>query len=316
MSRLLCIRRITVSVVALLLSSGLSEASAQVPQVTVFLGKAEFFQSEPIYVVIEVSNPGPDTIWIPDPSLSQRWMRARLSRRDGTVVPERQWRITVIGPSDWRGDTLAPGSANYQSFTLQDGWGTPRSDPTALFLGDLAVGDYAFHAEFNLSLKGEPASVARSDEIHFTIRERTPTEDAEYEEVKAIRKLAWDRTTRTRYVPELVGWVERRLAVDSVDPYVPFLLNGGMQTAYAVGATWPHQEFRPRLLRLRLAAAGVHRNRPAGAVALSGGYAFDSGAMPAMPGTLVGTLAGAVGIQHDVKYKQHHFAGRGPRYQP
>jgi hypothetical protein len=305
------LRQVVLLIGAVLSLEG-SAARSQSPQLTVFMGKGEFFEGEPIYVVVEVSNAGRDTIWVPIPSLTSRWMKATLRRVDGSVVAERMWNVTVIVPPGWRGEELAPGAAYYQTIILQDVWGTPRGDPSELFIGNLATGEYTFRVDFNLSFRGEAAPVLHSREARFAIRQRGLAEDAEYEQVKAIRRLAWGRATRDQYVPALVDWVSRRLVEDSEDPYLPFLLNEGIQTATAVGARWPYSEFRQRLLTLRLAVAAAQSERPAGAHALSGGFNTDAASMPAMPGKFGGTLAGAVGVQLEVQTRDHQLFGRGP----
>ena len=89
---------------------------------------------------------------------------------------------------------------------------------------------------------------------------------------------------------------------------MPFLLNEGMQTAYAVGAKWPREEFRQRLFTLRLAVAAAQRDRPAGAHALSSAFGMDPAPTAAMPGSFDGTLVGAVGAQLEMQRKEYHCA--------
>jgi hypothetical protein len=77
--------------------------------------------------------------------------------------------------------------------------------------------------------------VVTAEPVAFEIRSRTIAEDQLFREVKALRDEAWVSERRGAYLRDLLSLVARRLPTDATNPYLPFLMHNGMQTARAIG---------------------------------------------------------------------------------
>src|SRR5206468_10063278 len=80
---------------------------------SVHLGKSEFFEGEPLYVVFDLANLGPDTAWTMPFNRASWNLRADLRRSDGTLLPEGGPIVDYLYPPGYRGEPLAPGDHVY-----------------------------------------------------------------------------------------------------------------------------------------------------------------------------------------------------------
>src|SRR5438132_601816 len=92
-------------------------------ELKLYVGKAEFFEQEPIYAVFELSNNSADTAWVSPFGITYPALVPALTNRTGSPVPR------LVGVSDyvpgvgWRGIPIAPGDRLYDTAVLQDWWG-------------------------------------------------------------------------------------------------------------------------------------------------------------------------------------------------
>ena len=247
-----------------------SEAAQQGLQLSVSLGKAEFFEDEPVYVVFRLANTGPDTVWTGLFELMPDMLSVQVTRGDGTLLPGRTvWADYAIDPS-WRGIALPPGESHFRVVVLQESWGDLQTRG-AVFLNHLPRTDYKLTASFNPNIPTAPSPTSRisalvvAQPVSFTVRQRSASEEAAYREVVNVWGLLADGARRGRYMGELLRLAEQRLQRDSSDPYVAYLLRDGAIAADVAGLG-RDPATRTRLTALRVATALAQRNVPAGAV--------------------------------------------------
>jgi len=236
---------------------------------TASVGKPEFFEDEPIYLLVQLQNIGTDTAWVTFFGLVSPAVVLSVHRADGKLVPLGKPILDFVVPSAWRGEPVAPSASQLNAQVLQELIGEDRDSRSHLFPKSLVPGLYElrveFHAHSGVS-RAVPLAVS-ADPIVFQVRERTLAEDREVRELEAMRAMGWD-TTRVAGVPRaagykaaLISWVGRRLREQPDDPFLPFLLSDGL---YGVGQIlWRHiqsgevQRFDPDtsevVSRLRLA---------------------------------------------------------------
>jgi len=251
------------------------------------VGKTVFFEGEPIYGLFELRNNGPDTAWIGIFGLGPDRLRVSLRQADGALLPEaRMWTDYAIPPG-WRGVPLGPGERRYQLVVLQDVLGTPVQPRWTVFPKHIRPGAYSLVATFNAAVDGVgngPSDVAAAP-LEIEIRPRTPREDRLAQEVERVCGLAWDKHARARYFTSLLTLVETRLADDSSDTFLAFLINDAVMTGRAVGATLGSRDVS-RLSAVRLGVARAQKTNPAGAMAALTLFG------DAQPHTSVSTLLG------------------------
>ena len=223
------------------------------------IGKEEFFDDEPIYAVIRLTNTGSDTAWLGRFELMPEELDLTLTRSDGAVVPRvTVWVDYVTDPSS-RGDPLAPGGRWFLLLVLQNCYGVePRPGPR-VFDKYLPPGRYILTATFNPHSTSLPVVVMAP--VSLTIRPRTPAEDESFSEVARVMALWWDRAQQAQYVAALEELAERRLKANDADPYLAYLLNEGVVKAAA--AALPVDSARAaRLENLCVVTALAQRARP------------------------------------------------------
>ena len=265
-------------------------------ELRLYVGKAQFFEQEPIYTVLELSNNGLDTAWVSPFGITFPALNLVLTDERGSPVPQ------LVGVSDyypapgWRGIPIAPGNGLYATTLLQDSWGAADSAAQGLFIRHLSPGAYDLNATY-VSEVG--AYAGRAQPVHFSIRERTRSEDGLYREVKGLTGMASDRQQRAQYLGALLTWVSTRLAAkDSANPYLAFVLHNGVQIAKAAGS-WPDSTSAARLASLRATVADAQRWLPAGAYAVDAGYADRPDVVPILSQTLGPSLAASVAAQRE-----------------
>jgi hypothetical protein len=230
----------------------------------VHLDKAEFFEGEPIYVVIELRNPGLDTVRVAPFSLLDSWMSCRL--RGGTLDQSQQTGVIVdyfTGPQ-YDGDPLAPGESKIQPVVLQGYWGLPGPMAHSLYLRRLSAGTYSFACALRPWRPGNgreltPGVVAA--DVTVPIRSGQGEEAGrvgEFERLAArLDVLKW----QAEEFDSVLAWSARRLAADSADPFVPVVLASALTKAAVTG----RGADSTRLLQAQALARAIVAFRPGSA---------------------------------------------------
>ena len=106
---------------------------------TADVGKTLFFEDEPIFLVLRLTNVGSDTIWVMDFSAISQAVQLSV-RRDGGAVPVGGFWIDYMCRNVHRcGDPLAPGSSRLSAGILQDRAGEERDFKRSLFTHHLGT---------------------------------------------------------------------------------------------------------------------------------------------------------------------------------
>jgi len=213
---------------------------AQQLKLSADVGKAEFFEGEPIYLLVRLQNLGTDTAWVTFYGLGTLPFTMAVTRENGNPVPARMPSVDFLVPPNWRGDPVPPGASVMNTLVLQDLAGDEWPGGRHLFLFHFPPAEYEVHVEFAAHL-GVPRTTPltlRGPPILFRIRARTVAEEAEVSELESMWQIDWD-TTRVgshglgaAYKAALIDWVERRFGEQPDDPFLPFLLDNGM---YSLG---------------------------------------------------------------------------------
>lgn len=261
------------------------------------LGKNTFFEDEPVYVVLELKNLASDTLWIEPFGLSYRHLTLHLTR-NGVPVPEFGPIADYLRGPNWRGEPIAPGKALYETCVLQDGWGTSDATSRDVFIGHLAVGSYELTARFVSPIASAPSETVRTETevVRFEIRSRTPAEDISFREFERVRRMAWNLVQRPQYLSRVLALVEDRVASNSADPYLAFLLRNGIATAHAIGQ-WPDSNTSRRIAQLRTTVAQAQKFLPAGAVTADALYSETPDLASGLTDLLQGSTAGRIAAE-------------------
>jgi hypothetical protein len=275
--------------IALLPTSALA---AQRVVLTVDLGKATFFEDEPIYGVMELKNLGSDTLWVEPFGLPYLNLVVHLSR-NGARVPEFVFVVDYVSAPGWRGVPIAPDKSLYETCVLQDRWGTREATSPDVFIGYLAVGSYELTARFASSLRSTPHRTLRVETgvVRFDVRPRSSAEDSSFREFERVRRMAWDLSQRPRYLSEVLALIEARVSTNKADPYLPFLLRNGIATAAALGQSLDDSSSR-RIAEIQTVVAEAQKDLPSGAVVVSAIYSETPDRVSALAELLGGSIAG------------------------
>lgn len=261
------------------------------------LGKAEFFEGEPIFVLFELRNDGTDSAWISHFGLAYGNLAAVLRRSDRAVLEDVGPIADFFPGSGWRGLPLGPSESIFAPAVLQDRWGEAGPSAPNVFLHHLGAGEYELQARFDahtaLGYPGGGGGVSASP-VRFRIRNRTGTEEALFTEVKRIRDMAWDRAARSRYLQTLMTWVVQRAQSSTADPYLAFLLHNGLQTARAIGQR-PDAGTVALVAQTRAAVIERQRSEPAASYLITAIAADTPELLDALVERLGASLAGSVG---------------------
>lgn len=270
-----------------------SDALAQRLSLKVVLAKDVYFESEPIYLLLDLANNGGDTAWVGQFALVYNNLRVTITRDGQTPVPRQGLIVDDFSSGMWRGIPIAPGAHAYETAVLQSWWGDPPEQGSRLFRTRLVAGTYEVHAEFDAhgGLPLAPVLVDASP-VSFVIRKRSASEDAIVREVESIRAMPWSPGQRAQSIRALIAWVDARASQAPDDPFIPFLLNQGLITAAASGIS-PERDQATKLKRLQIAAAHVQGSTPAGAAVIDA-MAHDSAGLAAVASEAAGLLAGDV----------------------
>lgn len=267
-------------------------APGQAIELRVELGKSLFFEDEPIYAVFELRNPGADTVWVDLFGLAYRNLTTQLFR-DGRPLAEDLYVADYFPGSDWRGVAIPPGSALYDTAVLQDWWGTRDADSREVFLHRLEAGAYELTARYISNIPSGNPIRADGGPVRFEIRPRTAEDDVSFRQFERVRRMAWNSSQRSNYLPEVLAGAEARLAANPADPYLAFLLRNGIQTAQAIGQQ-PDSGAARRIARLRGAVAEAQRSLPSGAVVVDALFLETPQEVSSLVEGLTGSIAGRV----------------------
>ncbi len=278
MKRRVSIALICATVATLVPTSGATQQLI----LTADVGKTEFFEDEPVYLLARVQNLGPDTAWVYSFGLASRGsLRISARRGDGQEVPvSRVWVDYMCArPGPCRGKPVPPGVNLLSTVVLQDIAGDGQNTLRHLYRQHLAPDRYELRVELRAgggALGTTPLAVQAAP-IVFRIRTRTAAEEDEVRELEAMLRLE-GYPSAVRYHASLINWVEERLSEQPDDPFLPFLLYNGM---YVGGKILEEQvlsgkvpRFDPdtsaMVSRLRLGVIERNKRLPAGAHLVQG----------------------------------------------
>jgi hypothetical protein len=261
-----------------------SGGTAQGSALTAEVGKTVFFEDEPIFLLLRLTNVGSDTAWVMDFAAISMAVQMSL-RRDGEPVPVGGlWIGYVCLRSGYRcGDPLAPGESRLTAGILQDRAGDQKDFKRSLLRGHLGPGEY----ELRVSTHG-----AEAVPIAFHVRERSATETKDLKELEAIQSMMRDQPP-TPYEGAQISWVARH---PPDDPFFPFLL---AQWLY-----FPGTMEGVDLDSLRSVVLRADRYSPAGAYLAQSMEGWRPEQLAAMVEPLGTSLAGEI-AGYLVKRRQH-----------
>ena len=188
-----------------------SDGTAQGLALKAEVGKTVFFEDEPIFLLLRLTNVGSDTAWVTDFAAISMAVQMSL-RRDGELVPVGGLWVDYRCRNVHRcGDPLTPGSSRLSAGILQDRAGEERDFKRSLFTHHLRPGEYTL----NVMTRGVEAAP-----ITFQVHERSATEAKDLKELEAIHSMMRDQPP-TPYETAQISWVARH---PPDDPFLPFLL--------------------------------------------------------------------------------------------
>src|SRR5947208_4958810 len=205
---------------SLLLLTG-SPAVSQDLRLRAVLNKELYYESEPIYLLLELTNGSRDTAWVAPHEMAYQNMVVTIVRDDGIRVPKHGLIADGVVARGWRGIPIAPGEHAYQTTVIQDWWGEDPVRGSRLFRRRLGPGRYELRATFD-AYRGLPIPPLHIEAppVRFAIRSATPSEALMIRQVDSIRRLAWDPATRAQAAHALIKWVEARAAVAPADEFL------------------------------------------------------------------------------------------------
>jgi hypothetical protein len=257
------------------------------------MGKSEFFEGEPLYVVFSLTNDGADTAWIAPYGLTGWFLHGNLSEEQSGQIPEWGFIVDYAFPPAYRGEPLAPGAVKYHVALIQDHWGVYSPEMQILYVGHhLLPGKYELLPIFDVDGWRGP-SMSKPIEgtpVEFVVRARSDSEDLVLEHLQQFAAMSDDPSQRPAFTDSLVALVASR-APD--DPFLPFLVGECVGIALAVDSA-PDSAGREALAAASIAASRAQRSTAGGANAVASVSYHRSSALPALAKELAGSLAGLV----------------------
>jgi hypothetical protein len=233
-------------------------------------GKEVYFEGEPIALVLQLTNAGPDTAWVAPFSVVAAFVDGALETSQGEQVPH--WGLIgdlALGP-DWRGIPVPPHDTLFDVLLLQDQWG--RYDPERGLLyrsHHIPVGRYTFRAWFYWNPSNVPSSPVQAETLAFAVIPKEAPEEALEAPVRTLVVIFGDSLRRPTFLANLVDLLESQATADPAGPFVPYLATRLMSKAYAMGLALD-DTIMERVNAARFMAAGAQRSNPAGAVVAVG----------------------------------------------
>jgi len=302
---------------------------AQQPLVlTTSIGQAEFFEDEPIYLLVRLQNVGSDTARVYFFNLMSPAVKLSVSRRHGTIPYLVEYVAGYgTGPS-WRGEPIAPGATVLQTMILQTVLGDEWDIRRHLSAHHLPPDEYELHLEFQAHWGlPTPTLNVEAAPIVFRIRPRTTPEEREFAALEAMVTMAWD-TTHGRasqrsadFRRSLINTVAARLQQQPDDPFLPLLLSRGV---YGVGKAYDNDEmssgkvirFDPDtsqiVSQLRLAVIERHKSSTGGALLVQAIARRHHDQLASLSVRLRRSTAGDM-AQYEMERNQHAQQPRQPR---
>jgi hypothetical protein len=233
--------------------------TAQDVRLIATVNDSAFFEGEPIYLVVELQNRGTDTVRTLPLGFVTGSLRGSVEAGNGPV-PEFVITADRMHAGEDLGIPVAPGESKYASLVLLSRWGYPAELYETLLLQSLPPGRYALTVSWL-----PPATAAqmplRASRVEFLVRSRTVEEERVFREVQTLGSGAWDPARRGGFLGAVAEWCRNRLRADSADPFVPYLLKGGVGIAAGLGMQ-PVGTVREELLRLQTSVASRNRASP------------------------------------------------------
>lgn len=262
-------------------------------QLTAEMGKQQFFEGEPLYVVFSLTNDGADTAWIAPYGLTGWFLHGNLSEEQSGQIPEWGFIVDYAFPPAYRGEPLAPGAVKYHVALIQNHWGVYRSEMQILYTGHhLLPGSYELLPIFDVDGWRVP-SMSKPIEgtpVEFVVRARSDSEDLVLEHLLQFAAMSDDPNQRPVFMDSLVALVASRAPVD---PFLPFLVGEFVGVALAVDSA-PDSAGREVLATASIAASRAQRSTAGGANAVASVSYHRPSALPALARELAGSLAGLV----------------------
>ena len=276
-------------------------------ELSTYLGKAEYFEGEPIYAVFRLRNASTgDTAWIQPFELMPDRLNVMLKRSDASIVPHQILWIDYVGGTAYRGMPVAPGGDLFLVVVLQESWGVEPKSSERVFMYHIAPERYTLVARFDPQLPGRRSpslEAVFAPTVSFTVRPRTGAEEVAFHEVGGVMGLVWDRAQRPQYLEALIALASRRLATDSTDPYVAYLLNHGVIMAEAAQLRLDCTQ-NARVMNMRTATARAQRTLTAGALVAQAAFFAARDTRPRLSETLGASLAGDVVRAAEARYSK------------
>lgn len=260
------------------------------------LGKAEFFEGEPVYAVLTLTNQGSDTAWISEFDLAARDLRLKLTGPTGIPVPSSNFTVDYMPTPNWRGVPLPPGQSAYEAVVLQLLFGNQVDWRRNLYEHWLPVGNYQITATFRVTGHLPAATdqtVIEGVPVEFAIRPRVGVENTEYNSAEKLHEEVWDKSMHAGHMQRLLEWADSRLKQAPDDPFLPYMLSDGPHIAAGAGIAASPSE-RSKADALALSATSHLADRPGGAWLAVGIGRDHPEAIQKLEGTNAGTLGVAV----------------------
>jgi hypothetical protein len=272
-----------------------------------YLGKAEYFEGEPIYVVFRLRNTSTsDTAWVQPFQLMPDRLNVMLKRSDGSIVPQQILWIDYAWPTAYRGMPIAPGGELFLVIVLQESWGVEPRAAEKVFLHHIAPERYTLVARFDAQLPGRESpgqETVFAPSMSFTVRPRTAAEEVTFHQVSDVMGLVWDRAQRPQYLEALIALAGRRLATDSTDPYAAYLLNNGVIMGEAAQLRLDSTQ-NARIMSMRIVTARAQRALPAGALVAEAAFLAARNTGLRLSETLGPSLAGEIVRAAEARYSR------------
>lgn len=257
------------------------------------MGKSEFFEGEPLYIVFSLTNDGADTAWIAPYDLTSWFLHGDLSEETSGQIPEWGLIADYAFPPAYRGQPLPPGAAKYYVALIQDHWGVYRPEMRALYTSHhLLPGRYQLRPVFDVQGWRWPPVTSRLEgtPVEFVVRARNDGENLAFDRLQQFVAMSEDPSQRPAFTDSLLAVVASRAADD---PFLPFLVGACVGIAQAVDSA-PDSAGREALGTASIAASRAQRFSAGGASAVLSAWYYRPTALPSLARELAGSLAGLV----------------------
>jgi hypothetical protein len=304
-------------------------SSAQQPLVlTTSIGKAEFFEDEPIYLLIRLENRSSDTARVYVFNLMSPAVKLSVSRRHGTAPYLVDYVAAYGAGPSWRGEPIAPGATVLQTMDLQTVLGDEWSLRHHFSAHHLPPDEYELHLDYQAHWGlGTPPLKVEAVPIVFRIRPRTAPEDREFTALEDMVTMAWDTTHATAFQRtaefrrSLINMIAARFQQQPEDPFLPLLLSRGV---HGVGKAFDDADIRAGKVsrfdpdtshvvsQLRLAVIERHKSSPGGALLVQAIARRHTDQLASLAVRLKRSIAGDM-AQYEMERNQHEQQLKQPR---